>query len=50
MDQSNRYADLSIKEEALIKGDGHILVAYHMAPAAGYGFLEVAAHIAAESS
>ncbi|MDO9053752.1 MAG: ribulose-bisphosphate carboxylase [Gallionella sp.] len=50
MDQSNRYADLSLKEEDLIKGDGHILVAYHMAPAAGYGFLEVAAHIAAESS
>ncbi|MDO8350475.1 MAG: ribulose-bisphosphate carboxylase [Gallionella sp.] len=50
MDQSNRYADLSLKEEDLIKGDGHILVAYHMAPATGYGFLEVAAHIAAESS
>jgi len=50
MDQSNRYADLSLKEEDLIKGDGHILVAYHMKPVAGYGFLEVAAHIAAESS
>ena len=50
MDQSNRYADLSLKEEDLIKGDGPILFAYHMAPAAGYGFLEVAAHIAAESS
>ena len=50
MDQSNRYADLSLKEEDLIKGDKHILVAYHMAPATGYGFLEVAAHIAAESS
>ena len=50
MDQSGRYADLSLKEEDLIKGDKHILVAYHMEPAAGYGYLEVAAHIAAESS
>ncbi|BAN36649.1 ribulose bisphosphate carboxylase, large subunit [Sulfuricella denitrificans skB26] len=50
MDQSNRYADLSLKEEDLIKGDNHILVAYHMQPATGYGYLEVAAHIAAESS
>ncbi|MFZ5503828.1 MAG: ribulose-bisphosphate carboxylase [Pseudomonadota bacterium] len=50
MDQSNRYADLSLKEEDLIKGDKHILVAYHMEPVAGYGYLEVAAHIAAESS
>ncbi|MDP2811336.1 MAG: ribulose-bisphosphate carboxylase [Rhodocyclaceae bacterium] len=50
MDQSNRYADLSLKEEDLIKGDKHVLVAYHMQPAAGYGYLETAAHIAAESS
>jgi ribulose-bisphosphate carboxylase large chain len=50
MDQSARYADLSLKEEDLIKGDGHILVAYTMHPATGYGYLEVAAHIAAESS
>jgi ribulose-bisphosphate carboxylase large chain len=50
MDQSNRYADLSLKEENLIKGGKHILVAYTMTPAAGYGYLEVAAHIAAESS
>jgi len=50
MDQSNRYSDLSLKEDDLIKGDGHILVAYHMEPATGYGYLEVAAHIAAESS
>jgi len=50
MDQSNRYADLSLKEEDLIKGGKHVLVAYHMQPAAGYGYLEVAAHIAAESS
>ena len=50
MDQSNRYADLSLKEEELIKGDKHVLVAYQMEPAPGYGYLEVAAHIAAESS
>jgi ribulose-bisphosphate carboxylase large chain len=50
MDQSNRYADLSLKEEDLIKSDKHILVAYHMQPMSGYSYLEVAAHIAAESS
>ena len=50
MDQSNRYADLSLKEADLIKGDKHVLVAYHMQPALGHGYLEVAAHIAAESS
>ncbi len=50
MDQSNRYSDLSLKEEALIKGGKHILVAYTMTPAAGVGYLEAAAHVAAESS
>ncbi len=50
MDQSNRYADLSLKEADLIKGGKHILVAYTMTPATGYGYLEVAAHVAAESS
>jgi len=50
MDQSNRYADLSLKEEDLIAGGKHFLTAYKMKPAEGYGFLEVAAHIAAESS
>ena len=50
MDQSNRYADLSLKEEDLIAGGNHVLVAYTMEPAAGYGYLEVAAHFAAESS
>ncbi|NPA71479.1 MAG: ribulose-bisphosphate carboxylase [Gammaproteobacteria bacterium] len=50
MDQSNRYADLSLKEEDLIAGQDHILVAYTMTPAAGYGYLEVAAHVCAESS
>jgi len=50
MDQSARYADLSLKEEDLIKGGKHILVAYKMKPKAGYGYLEAAAHFAAESS
>jgi len=50
MDQSARYADLSLKEEDLIAGGKHVLCAYTMQPAAGYGYLEVAAHIAAESS
>ncbi len=50
MDQSARYADLSLKEEDLIAGGKHVLVAYKMKPATGYGFLEVAAHVAAESS
>jgi len=50
MDQSNRYADLSLNEDELIKGQDHILVAYLMKPKAGYGYLETAAHIAAESS
>ena len=50
MDQSNRYADLSLEEEDLIKGGNHVLVAYTMEPAAGHGYLEAAAHFAAESS
>jgi ribulose-bisphosphate carboxylase large chain len=50
MDQSNRYADLSLDEAELIKNGKHILVAYHMTPAEGYGYLETAAHFAAESS
>jgi len=50
MDQSNRYADLSLNEADLIAGGKHLLVAYKLIPAEGYGFLEVAAHIAAESS
>lgn len=50
MDQSNRYADLSLKEDDLIKGGNHLLVAYIMKPKTGYGYLEAAAHFAAESS
>ena len=37
MDQSNRYADLSLKEADLIQGGGHIIVAYKMKPTAGHG-------------
>ncbi len=50
MDQSVRYANLDLKEDQLIKGGNHILVAYKMKPKTGYGYLEAAAHFAAESS
>ena len=50
MDQSARYADLSLTEEALIAGGSHILCAYTMRPKAGYDYLASAAHFAAESS
>jgi ribulose-bisphosphate carboxylase large chain len=51
MDQSDRYADLSLKEKDLIAGGRHVLVAYIMKPKAGFGgYLETAAHFAAESS
>jgi ribulose-bisphosphate carboxylase large chain len=50
MDQSNRYADLSLKEADLIAGGKHILCAYTMKPKTGHGYLEAAAHFAAESS
>jgi ribulose-bisphosphate carboxylase large chain len=50
MDQSNRYTDLSLAEADLIKGGQHILVAYKMKPKGGLGYLEAAAHFAAESS
>ncbi|MDA8361955.1 MAG: ribulose 1,5-bisphosphate carboxylase, partial [Gammaproteobacteria bacterium] len=50
MDQSKRYADLSLKETDLIAGGAHILCAYNMKPKAGHGYLEAAAHFAAESS
>jgi len=33
MDQSNRYADLSLDEDTLIAEGKHILVAYTMTPA-----------------
>ncbi|MGZ8761674.1 MAG: ribulose-bisphosphate carboxylase [Aeromicrobium sp.] len=50
MDQSARYADLSLREEDLIAGGRHILCAYKMKPKTGVGYLEAAAHFAAESS
>jgi ribulose-bisphosphate carboxylase large chain len=51
MDQSNRYADLTLKEEDLIAGGRHVLCAYIMKPKAGFGdYLSTAAHFAAESS
>jgi ribulose-bisphosphate carboxylase large chain len=50
MDQSNRYADLSLREEDLIRAGRHILVAYKMKPKAGHDYLPAAAHFAAESS
>ncbi len=51
MDQSNRYANLSLKEEELMAAGRHVLCAYIMKPKAGFGgYLETAAHFAAESS
>ena len=50
MDQSKRYADLSLDEATLIEEGRHVLCAYYMKPKAGYGYLETAAHFAAESS
>jgi ribulose-bisphosphate carboxylase large chain len=50
MDQSARYADLSLKEEDLIAGGKHILCAYKMKPKGDLGYLAAAAHFAAESS
>jgi ribulose-bisphosphate carboxylase large chain len=50
MDQSNRYANLDLREQDLIADGRHVLCAYIMKPKAGYGYLETAAHFAAESS
>jgi ribulose-bisphosphate carboxylase large chain len=50
MDQSQRYADLSLTEADLIRGGRHILVAYRMRPKPGHAYLAAAAHFAAESS
>ena len=50
LDQSKRYSDLSLKEADLIAGGNHILCAYKMKPKGGLGYLEAAAHFAAESS
>ena len=50
LDQSSRYADLSLDEATLVKNGKHVLVAYIMKPKAGYDYLATAAHFAAESS
>uniref|UniRef100_UPI003F979766 ribulose-bisphosphate carboxylase n=1 Tax=Rhodoblastus sp. TaxID=1962975 RepID=UPI003F979766 len=51
MDQSDRYANLNLKEADLIAGGKHVLVAYIMKPKPGFGtYLQAAAHFAAESS
>jgi len=50
LDQTGRYSDLSLNEDKLLADGKHILVAYTMEPAEGYGYLEAAAHFAAESS
>ncbi|MBF0392146.1 MAG: ribulose-bisphosphate carboxylase [Alphaproteobacteria bacterium] len=50
MDQSSRYVDLALNEQDLIAGGRHVLCAYIMKPKAGYGYVETAAHFAAESS
>lgn len=50
MDQSSRYADLGLAEDELIAGGRHVLCAYKMKPKAGCGYLQAAAHFAAESS
>jgi len=50
MDQSARYSNLDLTEDELVKGGNHILVAYTMTPVPSVGYLEAAAHIAAESS
>ena len=51
LNQTGRYADLDLNEEDLIRDGKHVLVAYQMKPKAGFGgFVETAAHFAAESS
>ena len=49
LDQSARYSDLSLKEQELMQAGKHLLVAYKMKPKTGHGYLEAAAHFAAES-
>jgi ribulose-bisphosphate carboxylase large chain len=49
-DQSNRYANLALKEADLLRGGQHVLTAYVMKPKAGHEPLATAAHFAAESS
>jgi ribulose-bisphosphate carboxylase large chain len=50
MDQSSRYADLTLSEQDLIEKGQHVLCAYIMKPKGGGDYLATAAHFAAESS
>jgi len=50
VDQSNRYADLHLREADLVRDGRHVLCAYTLKPKAGYDYLATAAHFAAESS
>ena len=50
LDQSSRYADLTLDEDELIKNGKHVLVAYIMKPKAGYDYLATAAHFADRKS
>lgn len=50
MDQSSRYADLSLDEAQLIRDGRHVLCAYRMRARPGNDYLATAAHFAAESS
>ena len=50
MDQSSRYADLTLSEKDLIEKGQHVLCAYIMKPKDGGDYLATAAHFAAESS
>ncbi|CAE7219523.1 rbcG [Symbiodinium sp. CCMP2592] len=49
LEQSSRYADLTLDEATLVKNGEHVLVAYIMKPKMGYDYLATAAHFAAES-
>jgi len=51
LNQTDRYADLSLKEDELISGENHVLCAYKMKPKKGFfDYIGTAAHFAAESS
>jgi len=51
LDQTSRYADLSLSEEKLMAEGKHVLGAYKMKPAAGFfDYVGTAAHFCAESS
>ena len=50
VDQSSRYADLSLVEKDLVKNGKHVLVGFCMVPQAGCGYLDTAARFAAEYS